>query len=55
MNIIKKNKPKVLLASMPWTNLVEPSLGLGILKSQLDKGNITCNIRHFNIFGYVLI
>jgi len=42
--------PRVLLLSMPWTSLVEPSLGLGILKSVLYKKNIECRIVHLNIF-----
>lgn len=29
--------PKVLLISMPWTSLTEPSLGLSILKSKLNS------------------
>lgn len=44
------NSPKILLASMPWTTLIQPSLGLSILKSQLGNVNITCKIRHFNLF-----
>lgn len=43
-------KPNVLLASLPWTSLVEPSLGLGILKSELDKHNIDSKICHLNLF-----
>lgn len=42
--------PKVLLISMPWTSLTEPSLGLSILKSKLNSEGIECKIKHFNIF-----
>jgi len=31
------SEPSVLLVSLPWTSLTEPSLGLGILRSVLDK------------------
>jgi len=44
------DSPKVLLASMPWTTLIQPSLGLSILKSQLENVNIICKVRHFNLF-----
>lgn len=47
---MSKDTAKVLLLSMPWTSLIEPSLGLGILKAQLNKVKISCTIKHFNIF-----
>jgi ribosomal peptide maturation radical SAM protein 1 len=42
--------PKVLFASMPWTTCYAPSLGLGILKSQLDEILVDAKIKHFNLF-----
>lgn len=42
--------PKVLLISMPWASLTEPSLGLAILKAKLLGNEIPCTIRHQNIF-----
>ena len=41
--------PSVLLLSMPWTNLNQPNLGLGILKSILNQADIDCKIRHLNL------
>lgn len=41
--------PSVTLISMPWTTLVEPSLGLGILRSVLDCAGIACRVRHLNL------
>jgi len=40
----------VILVSLPWTTLTEPSLGLGILKAVLDDAGIDCTVRHLNIF-----
>jgi ribosomal peptide maturation radical SAM protein 1 len=42
--------PSVLLLSMPWTAITEPSLGLAILKAQLKSENITCTVSHLNLF-----
>ncbi len=42
-------EPKVLLASLPWTSLVEPSLGLGILKSELQRNSIDARVSHLNL------
>lgn len=42
--------PSVVLVSMPWTSLTEPSLGLGILRAILDQEGIQCRILHLNIF-----
>jgi len=42
--------PKVLLISMPWASLTEPSLGLAILKGKLLENGIPCTVRHQNIF-----
>lgn len=41
--------PSVLLLSLPWTCLTEPSLGLGILRSVLDREGITCRVMHMNL------
>jgi ribosomal peptide maturation radical SAM protein 1 len=42
--------PSVLLASLPWTSLTEPSLGLGILRAVLDQKGIDCRVLHLNLF-----
>ncbi len=42
--------PSVVLVSLPWTSLTEPSLGLGILRAVLDQEGIPCRILHLNIF-----
>jgi ribosomal peptide maturation radical SAM protein 1 len=34
---------------MPWTTLTEPSLGLGLLRSILDKADIPSRVMHLNI------
>lgn len=39
----------VLLVSLPWAPLDEPSLGLGILSSTLNKAGIHCQVKHLNI------
>jgi len=39
-----KNKNQVLLISMPWGPIMEPSLGLSILKSVLIKNGIKCKV-----------
>ncbi len=41
--------PKVVLTSLPWTSLTEPSLGLGILKSKLDSVGIDSKVCHLNL------
>ncbi len=43
-------KPAVLLVSMPWTTLIEPCLGLGILKAVLEREQIACQVLHANLF-----
>jgi ribosomal peptide maturation radical SAM protein 1 len=43
-------QPSVLLVSMPWAPLLEPSLGLAILKAQLRDDGISATIRHLNLF-----
>lgn len=42
--------PRVLLISMPWAPLIEPSLGLAILNAQLEEAGIPCTVSHLNIF-----
>lgn len=44
------SQPRVLLLSLPWTAVSEPSLGLGVLKARLDEVDIPCRIIHLNIF-----
>ena len=41
--------PHVVLVSMPWTTLVQPSLGLATLQSELAAQNVRCTIYHANI------
>jgi ribosomal peptide maturation radical SAM protein 1 len=48
--VTHRAQPQVLLLSMPWTALSEPSLGLGILKAQLLRQGISCRVRHLNLF-----
>lgn len=42
--------PRVLLVSLPWAPLLEPSLGLGILKARLHEDGIACRVCHLNVF-----
>src|ERR1035441_8934798 len=42
--------PAVLLVSPPWTTLIEPSLGLGLLRAVLDREGIPCRVLHLNMF-----
>jgi ribosomal peptide maturation radical SAM protein 1 len=46
----KKSVPSVLLMSLPWTTLTEPSLGLATLHAVLDKKGIPCRVWHLNLF-----
>jgi ribosomal peptide maturation radical SAM protein 1 len=39
-------EPNVLLISMPWAPVYEPSLGLAILKTQLVQAGIRARVRH---------
>lgn len=43
-------EPSVVLVSLPWTTLTEPSLGLGILRAFLDDEGIACRVWHLNLF-----
>ena len=45
----KAAKPKVVLASMPWTAVAEPSLGLALLKAQLARDGIASKVLHLNL------
>lgn len=45
-----RKTPSVLLVSMPWTTLTEPSLGLGLLRAVLDRERIPCRVLHLNLF-----
>jgi len=42
--------PNVVLVSLPWTTLTEPSLGLGTLRAVLDGEGIACRVWHLNLF-----
>jgi ribosomal peptide maturation radical SAM protein 1 len=42
--------PSVILVSLPWTTLTEPSLGLGLLKAILGQHRIPCRVMHLNLF-----
>ncbi|MDJ0867091.1 MAG: RiPP maturation radical SAM C-methyltransferase [Myxococcota bacterium] len=43
-------RPKVLLLSLPWGALGEPSLGLAILKAELQRHGIPCRVQHLHLF-----
>lgn len=42
-------RPHVILASMPWTTLTEPSLGLAILKAKLRDHGVSARVAHLNL------
>jgi len=42
-------QPRVVLVSMPWAPVTEPSLALGILHAQLRKAGINSRVLHANI------
>src|SRR5687768_14377196 len=44
-----RNAPSVLLISMPWAPILEPSLGLAILKTRLQDQGISCRVIHLNL------
>lgn len=44
------SRPRVVLLSMPWAALGEPSLGLGVLKACLQRAGIPARVRHLNLF-----
>ena len=41
--------PSVILVSLPWTTLTEPSLGLSLLKAVLEREGITSRVMHLNL------
>ncbi len=43
-------QPSVLLVSMPWTNLTEPSPALGLLAGVLEREGIRTRCLHLNLF-----
>ena len=47
---VNARAPAVMLVSMPWTSLGEPSLGLGVLAAVLKANNFPCRVRHYNLF-----
>jgi len=47
---IPDRAPSVVLVSLPWTNLPQPSLGLGLLHSVLSQEGIPCRVLHLNLF-----
>src|SRR6266404_3046483 len=42
-------QPRVVLASMPWAPVTEPSIALGILHAQLKRNAISSRVLHANI------
>jgi ribosomal peptide maturation radical SAM protein 1 len=42
-------RPRVALLSLPWPNLPEPSLGLGILRAQLVKAGVDVRVHHLHL------
>lgn len=47
---LEHGSEQVLLISLPWTTLTEPSLGLSLLKSILARENISSRVMHLNLF-----
>jgi ribosomal peptide maturation radical SAM protein 1 len=41
--------PKVVLVSMPWTTVLQPSLGLGVLCAELRAQGVACRAFHANL------
>ena len=41
--------PRVLLVSMPWAGLSQPSIQLGVLKACLTEEAIACDTCHANV------
>ena len=46
----RSDRSEVLLVSMPWTTLTEPSLGLALLKAVLAREGIDARVMHLNLF-----
>jgi ribosomal peptide maturation radical SAM protein 1 len=47
---VSTRAPSVVLVSLPWTNLNQPSLGLGILHALLTQEGVACRVLHLNLF-----
>lgn len=41
--------PKAVLVSMPWTTVLQPSLGLGVLCAELRSEGLACRAFHANL------
>ena len=39
-----------MLVSLPWTNIIEPSLGLALLKAVLEQRGTATRVLHLNLF-----
>ena len=46
----EQGQARVLLVSMPWTTLTEPSLGLAMLKAVLARRGVAARVMHLNLF-----
>ena len=46
----EQDRATVLLISMPWTTLTEPSLGLAMLKAVLAQRGVAARVMHLNLF-----
>ncbi|WPB86300.1 RiPP maturation radical SAM C-methyltransferase [Sediminicoccus rosea] len=44
-------EPEILLVSMPWTNVIEPGLGLALLKAILARRGVQTRVLHLNLFA----
>ena len=49
MSAARGHGANVLLLSLPWTTITEPSLGLGLLKAVLDRHGIAARVWHLNL------
>jgi ribosomal peptide maturation radical SAM protein 1 len=50
MHDAPRRAKSVLLVSMPWTSLAEPSLGLALLRGVMDAAGIPCRVFHANLY-----
>jgi len=44
-------EPEILLVSLPWTNVIEPNLGLALLKAILNERGVRARVLHLNLFA----
>lgn len=44
-----QRSPNVVLVSMPWTTVFQPSLGLAVLAAHLRADNLPCKVYHANL------